>query len=329
MSDVKTFYPAAGRSSPWTTIIIVISALAAFLPLFMYAYYGTAQRSLSLTVDPSGLNVKFGLGSISIPADEIAGVTLVESPGSLGRVAGAALRGLQMGWYRLEDYGRVYRLTTGGRPLVYVDTAAGAQRARPDTRYVFSPEDAEGFTALLQSVAGGRSTSAGGSGPAEATFRSAPAKSVLGDPVMIFAILITLPIGIFMPILVRRGRLGMRYEVGPEGIRVHHLGAKSYRWGSIRSVRMLDAPIPKMIRIMGAGLPGYFAGHFRAAELGGIQVYATRLEPPVILLETGVSKVLISPEDIHGFLEAADGFMEADGKDEDKAEERVKPLDNV
>src|SRR5690606_17284079 len=92
----------------------------------LYVYYGTVQRSLELAVEREGLSVRFGVGRIDIPWEDMAGVAYVEQPARMGRVAGAGLPGLQMGWYRLEGYGRVYRLTTAARPVVYVDTRPDA-----------------------------------------------------------------------------------------------------------------------------------------------------------------------------------------------------------
>src|SRR5690625_3182446 len=137
----RLFVPPQVRPSPWMTVLLVVFVIISFLPLGLYIYYGTIQRNLALTVAPSGLSVDFRVGRIDIPIDDIAAITYVASPPRMGRAAGVGLLGLQMGWYRLDDYGRVYRLTTVGRPVVYVETAADTRRARAHTRYVFSPEN--------------------------------------------------------------------------------------------------------------------------------------------------------------------------------------------
>lgn len=329
MTDVKTFYPAAAERSPWARIIITVGVLAALLPLMLYAYYGAVQHNLAFTVNSEELEVKFGLGRFRIPADEIAAVTLVEAPAPMGRTRGAGLTNLQMGWYTLDGYGRVYRLTTARSPLVYVDVAADAQRARAGTRYVFSPEDAEGFASLLGSAAAGRGTSAGGSGPVQAVFPSAAAKSVLGDPLLLFAIFITVPLGIGMPFIVGRGRRGMRYDVGPGGIRIHHLGEKKYRWSSIKDVRRLDEPAPNMVRLIGTGMPGYYTGTFRVSGVGEARVYASRLRAPLVLIELNTSRLLISPDDVDGFMGAVHRFRAGGSGDGGPADDKKHEPANI
>ena len=229
----------------------------------------------------------------------------------------AGLPGLQMGWYRLEGYGRVYRLTTAARPVVYVDTRPDAGSARPGTRYVFSPQDAERFAALLQAMragAGAEGAPGAPSGPAAgaapgalpipAVFRSAPGPSVMVDPLMIISLLVTAPLVFIILYFARKGARGLRYAVGPQGVVVYHLGRKVYRWDAVRDVRRVDEPLPRVWRLMGAALPGYYAGDFTAGPLGSLKVYATRLKPPLVLMETRLGKVLISPEDVDGFMAA-------------------------
>ena len=311
------FMPPAAPKSPWVTIFLAFVVVASLLPLGLYVYYGTVQRSLELAVEREGLSVRFGVGRIDIPWEDMAGVAYVEQPARMGRVAGAGLPGLQMGWYRLEGYGRVYRLTTAARPVVYVDTRPDAGSARPGTRYVFSPQDAERFAALLQAMragAGAEGAPGAPSGPAAgaapgalpipAVFRSAPGPSVMVDPLMILAPLVTAPLVFIILYFARKGARGLRYAVGPQGVGVYHLGRKVYRWDAVRDVRRVDEPLPRVWRLMGAALPGYYAGDFTAGPLGSLKVYATRLKPPLVLMETRLGKVLISPEDVDGFMAA-------------------------
>src|SRR5690554_2205159 len=237
------FMPPAAPKSPWVTIFLAFVVVVSLLPLGLYVYYGTVQRSLELAVEREGLSVRFGVGRIDIPWEDMAGVAYVEQPARMGRVAGAGLPGLQMGWYRLEGYGRVYRLTTAARPVVYVDTRPDAGSARPGTRYVFSPQDAEQFAALLQAMragAGAEGAPGAPSGPAAgaapgalpipAVFRSAPGPSVMVDPLMIISLLVTAPLVFIILYFARKGARGLRYAVGPQGVVVYHLGRKVYRW---------------------------------------------------------------------------------------------------
>lgn len=308
-AEEREFLPTQGPRSPWVTAMLVGLLLVTLSPLVLYVYYGTVHHGLALTVGPEGLSVSFGVGHIDIPVEDIANVAYVAEPPRLRRAFGAGMAGLQMGWYNLDGYGRVYRLTTVGRPLVYVDTRPDAREARPDTRYVFSPEEAERFAALLQAaVAGGVaedvSVQNGAASGDSVVFRSMPSTSVFADAIMIVTLVLTLPIGFICLYVLRKGPVGMRYGVGPDGVSVYHFGRRRYRWDSVRAVRRIDEPLPRMWRMMGAAMPGYYTGDFKAGELGSLKVYATRLQPPLVLLETRVGKLLLSPEDVDGFLAA-------------------------
>lgn len=298
---MRHFAPAQGPKTLWTSVLVGVLIVALLLPVVLYLYYGTVRNTLTMVVNSAGLSVRFGVGRIDIPLDDIAEVTYVDEVPRMSRQFGAGTSGLQMGWYRLDGYGRVYRLTTG-RPFVYVDTRSDARQARPDTRYVLSPDDAEHFVELLQTLRA-RGPSVDGL-QEEVVFHPAPSISLFADPFMIVLLLITLPLGIFVVYLMRKGPRSMGYSVGPDGIVIHHLGRRRYRWESVRDVRRIDEPLPRMWRMVGAAMPGYYIGDYRAGELGSLKVYATRLKAPVVLLETRLGKVLISPEDIDGFLEA-------------------------
>lgn len=328
----NVFFPPSVRWSPWVTAVFAVVILTSFLPVGLYLYYGLVHRNVALTVSHTGLTVDFLVGRIELPVDDIANVTYVPSPARMRRVAGAGLKGLQMGWYRLGDEGRVYRLTTVGRPVVYVDTHPEANRARPGTRYVFSPENGERLVTLLRAIGAGGDADAADSphgqgeptraGLDEATitllrgsgitFRSMASPSVLADPLLIGSIIISLPVGVVVPWVVRHARKGLRYRVGPTGIHVRHLGTRHHRWSSIKDVRRLNEPLPRVWRLMGASMPGYYAGSFTAGKLGSMNVYATRLEPPVVLIETRTGKVLISPEDVDGFMAAVAKYRPED-----------------
>lgn len=300
--EMRYFQPASAPRSPWTSLLIGILVAAMLLPVVLYLYYGTVRSTLTMTVGPGGLSVRFGVGHIDIPLSDIAAVTYVDEVPRMSRQFGAGTSGLQMGWYRLDGFGRVYRLTTTGRPLVYVDTRPDAAQARPDTRYVFSPHEAERFVELLQTLRTGGASSAGLQ--EEVVFRPAPSIPLFGDPFMIVMLLVTVPLGIVVVYLTGKGPRSMGYSVGPDGIVIHHLGRRRYRWESVRDVRRIDEPLPRMWCMVGAAMPGYYIGDYRAGQLGSLKVYATRLKPSAVLLETRLGKVLISPEDVDGFLEA-------------------------
>jgi len=303
-SREQVFRPATVRG-PWAIVLFVVVGIVCLLPAALTAYYGVIQSRLAYRVSAAGITVEMGVGEIVIPAGDVAGVDRLADPGRVRRDFGAALRGFQMGWYTMGGQ-RVYRLTTSRQELVYVDTAAGAAAARPSTRYVFSPEDADRFVALVRAAQAGEWAEVAG-GVDEVVFSPQPAPPVFADPLMWAAIAVTLPIAIGFPWVVTSGSRGMHYRVGREGIAVHHLGRKLYRWQDIKSVQRLDQ-VPRLLRTFGASLPGYHVGHFIAGSLGRAKVYASRLKPPMVLVETTRGRLLLGPEDVDGFLKAVERY---------------------
>lgn len=320
-----SFIPARGSGKGglvWT--IVIITAIAGFLPLGLGLYYGTAQRNVHFVVGADGLLVEYKVGRISIAAQDIVAVESVPEPPRMGRLNGAGMGDFQMGWYRLPEFGRVYRLTTGRSAYVFVDVAPelrGATSARAATRYVFSPAETEQFVEALDDVRLAAQEEAGSiprrtlesapdSASADATtfapFRGRP---VSAWPLAFLGVVIFIPTGIVMPWLLVRGRRTMKYHVGPAGITVEHLGTKRYKWDVITDVSIRDEPLRGLFRTIGAAVPGYFVGRFRARDLGSIQMNATRVKPPLIVVETKTDHVVLTPEDMDGFMSAVAQFQ--------------------
>lgn len=267
-------------------------------------YYGTVERKLHFIVEEDGLTVPFGVGKIQFAPEDIAAVDYVADPPRMRRAMGAGTRGLQMGWYVMGGFGRVYRLTTGRQHVVTVDTSADTTKARPDTRYVFNPEDPERFVELLNAVRVGETIG-------DETVFAPQAGPGSGLSLQIFLIvLVVIPVGIVMPWLLVKGRRDLRYEVGAGGVTVHHLGKKVYPWDTVKNIRILDER-PSLTRLFGTSMSGYYAGKFSGRPLGNVQVNATRLEPPVVIIETAKDKLLLSPDDVDGFIEAVGKFRPA------------------
>lgn len=308
---VATFYPPRERSPWWVGALLAIFTVAAILPLFLSIYYGAVQANLEFTLDDDGLTVGYGVGHIDIPAPDIADVGYVSDPPRMLRVGGAGLPNLQMGWYRWPEFGRVYRLTTAAQHVVYVDTKAITTAARPETRYVFNPEDAEVFAALLQSIAGlpsDATADSGGGSSLPRTFEPSARGGFFSSPFMVVLGVITLGVGIGLPVFAVRGRNNMRYRIDRDGIAVHHLGWKEYPWSTVRDVRIVKQ-VPRMWRLMGVSMPGYYAGTFNAGkEWGTISVYGTRIKAPLVLIETEETKILVSPADGNAFLARIEQF---------------------
>lgn len=305
-----TFAPVQVRT-PWFTVFTALILVVALIPPALYAYEAYGYSRFEYRVTPEGVRARYGLTDIRVPAGEIARAALVENPGRLSRTAGTGLPEIQRGWWNSSEYGRVYRLTTTGRDLVLIETTPDASTARPGTRYLFSPADPEDFVRLVDAVREGDAAGAGLE-PAGRSFPPAAGsgRSPGANPVMLM-VLFEAPLVGAIVWLVIRGRRSLLYRVDAEGIGVRHLfGWHRFRWDRIREVRRVDRV--KAFRVMGAALPGYYAGSFRARELGGVQVYATDLRGPTVLIDrVGGPKVLISPADIDRFLEGVARYRPA------------------
>lgn len=305
----REFPPAPRPRSSWITLMLISLLIALFLPLGLYLYYGFAEHTFAMRIDPAGLSIRFGMTEIYIPPEDIAAVTYVAEPLRMRRIRGVGLPSLQVGWYNLEGYGRVYRLTTSGENVVYVDTRPDAVAARPGVRYVFSPEEPERFAALLESLRQGDAAAV----PTPEVFRSAPGTSVFAEPIMIVALIVTLPLAVLIPYMLSKGPRTLTYAVGPDGIHVRHFRWRLYPWESVHDVVRWEKSLSRIWRVMGASVPGYYIGNFSAHPLGSAKVYATRLSPPLVLLKTRVGQVVISPADVDGFLAAVDEYRPKTG----------------
>lgn len=300
-SHGRTFMPAQGpgiRSFVWGIAFLVI--VAGLLPIGIGVYYGIAHDNVRFYVDAGGLDVDYKVGRIAFAAGDIANVEIVPEPVRMGRTSGAGLGDFQMGWYRLPEFGRVYRLTTASAPYVFVDTkvtVSAETSARAGMRYVFSPEEPLQFVESLEDARSG--TAHTGTVP----FSSAPGKGASTWPALIVGLLIV-PLGIALPSLVARGRRDLRYEVGPDGITVHHLGRAVYAWAAIEDVSVREEPLRGLVRLLGTSLPGYHVGRYRARDIGVVQMNATRTTPPLVVVVTKGVRIVLTPEDIDGFMRA-------------------------
>lgn len=295
------FAPAGASGTNWFVWTLALLAfIGGLMPGFLGVYYGTVQRNVQFTVDAEGLDVTYKVGRITIAAEDIAAVEYVPRPDSMRRISGAGMGNFQMGWYRLADFGRVYRLTTGPGSVVFIDVAEDigpGTTAKAGVRYVFAPEEGEEFAASLETLR------RGGGFAQPITFASRGGKPISPWPWILLGLILAVPGGV-VPVVIARGRRGLRYEVGREGIIVHHLGRRLYPWKDIVEVTVREEPIPGLFRLMGAALPGYYAGSFRSRPYKNLQLNGTRLTPPLVVVETKRLHLVVTPEDVDGFVKA-------------------------
>lgn len=298
------FWPPKEGGIGWFVALLAFIALVGGLvPMALGLYYGTVQRHLEFVIGPDGLVASYKVGQIVIAAQDIAAVHVPERPPGLVRVSGAGLGDFQMGWYKSDEHGLVYRLTTGGSGCVFVDVA---DAVGPDTtakaggRYVFSPENPKRFADLLEQARAGTGP---GSQIAVASF---PGRGPSPRPLVLLGLVLGLTLGVGMPWALLRSKRQLRYVVGPDGITVLHLGRTLYRWSDIRHVTVRHEPLKGLLRTFGTSLPGYYAGKFSARGLRNLQMNATRKEPPFVVVQTDRAHLVITPEDTDGFMAAVD-----------------------
>lgn len=303
--NVSVVFPPGRAGAPWFATVLALLVLASLVGPAFYAYDAYGARTLEYRVRADGLWVRYGLARIAIPASEVAAVGRLDDPGPMRRVAGVDRLGVQRGWWSLEGYGRVYRLTTADRDLVFVDTVAGATRARPGIRYVFSPEDPDAFVRLLAAVQRGDvPAEVAGGGRAFRPARARAGHPAAGALFLLLAVSTPILLGGGV-VLIAHGRRSLRYRVDAEGIAIRHLfGEHRFPWTSIREVRRHEGPV-RCLRVVGAALPGYYAGTFLVRGHGTVRVLATRLRGPLVWIDAGPQGSLVtSPEDVDGFMGA-------------------------
>ncbi len=81
------------------------------------------------------------------------------------------------------------------------------------------------------------------------------------------------------------------------------LGAKSYMYTDIKSVRLLeDADMKGLIRTFGNGGVWGYTGHFYNKTLGSIYLYMTQKSPAIMLTLNNSEKIVLSPDDASTFI---------------------------
>lgn len=312
---MQTFAVRTEKRNSRFYAIWLLLVVAILLPFFLFGYIAYAVRHFSYELSADAVVLRYGLSEITLPYADLDAVHFEAEPGRMRRSRGTGTSLVQTGWYALSGYGRVYRLTTRGHDLVYLDVSDTAQVApRPGLRYVISPERPQDFVAdlsqrLAEWRAGGRisapprtyAATLSGEPPAIGGF-------FLRNVALLFIVLLP---ALVLPFFLWHGRRSLRYRVGKSGISIRHLfGEHNFSWSSIQDVRRHDEPL-HAFRSFGAAMPGYAAGNFFVRGLGSVRVYGSGLRPPVVVIERKGGRVIITPEDVDGFVAACRPHLRA------------------
>lgn len=237
---------------------------------------------VSYTVSGGALVVRSGdifFGQRAVALADLAEARVVLLRGGR-RAAGTALPGYCVGRFSYAELGAVWQATDcGGRAVLLRDRNVA-------TPIVVTPPDPEGFLASLERRE-------------DLVITLPPPRK---GPLFLIA-LIMVPMMIIVVVMVGAvmlfGPSRMRYLVGDGALEVKTIFGRN-RWSTAGAQAKGYTP-QRLWRVAGSGMPGYYTGLFRE-DGKSTRVYATELER-VILFE-GPARVILSPEDRGGFLQA-------------------------
>jgi hypothetical protein len=280
---MREFRPP-NRPSVLRVVLAVFVAAATLGPVSALGAIAFGISRVSYSIAGGTLTVRSGdllAGERKLPLAEIAESRVVTLPHGR-RTSGTALPGYCVGHYTYPDLGAVWQATNCGHRGVLV-------RAKDDARplvLVLTPPDPEGFLVQLRD------------GTETVIDLPQPEKG----PLFVIAA-IAIPLAIVMAVMVGSlmlfGPSRMRYLVGDGALEVRTMFGRK-RW-STAGARAKGHTPARLWRVAGAGMPGYYTGLFREGGQS-TRLYATDLTR--IILFEGEDRVMVSPEDRAGFLEA-------------------------
>ena len=278
---MREFRPPT-KASTLRVVLAVVIAVVGLGPAIALGALVSGNALISYTISGGALTVRTGdrlSGERTVALSAITEARAVSLHGGR-RTAGTSLPGYCVGRFSYPDLGAVWQATScSGRGLVVQATG----ESKP---IVISPPDAEGFVAALRSGA-------------ETSITLPPPDK--GPLYLLTAIAI--PAGVLVAVMVGAlmlfGPDRMRYLVGDGTFEVRTLFGRQ-RWPTA-GARAKGYTPGRLWRVAGSGMPGYYTGRFREGGQG-VRLYATDLSR-VILFE-GSDRVMVSPEDRAGFLEA-------------------------
>lgn len=280
---MRHFDPA--RPSPTARWVLPLILVPLVLVLVGVGLLLLAPRRLAYTLSADALLVEAALGPVdmgrSVPRASIQAARQVTLSGAR-RVAGTAMPGFCHGRWRFDDIGTVWLAGTCGPEAVLVEVQG------EDRPVVINPADPAALLAALQD---------GGTGRFDPLPTQAPDAEWL-----LVSLLLLLPVGGTGALVVLSPRR-LRFDVGEGALLVRTL------WGTRRvplsgaTVRPDPAARPTL-RMFGIGMPGHQVGRYR---IGGrtAQLYLSNVKHAVWVEPAQGLPVLVSPEDVDGFLAAA------------------------
>ena len=278
---MREFRPPATPSLVRLVLGIALPLLV-LLPLGGIAGTVLGFSPATYTLGDGELVIKSGdffAGTRTVKLGDITAASVVSLRGGR-RTSGTALPGFCAGHFSYPELGGVWQVTTCSATGVLIRAA----NAEP---ILLSPPDSEEFLDALRNGA-----------RREITLPVADRGPVLVTVLVVALFAVLGALGVSAVLLIGPSR--MVYRVAGGNLEVETLFGKQ-SWGTRDSRARMYTP-ERLWRIAGTAAPGYYTGRFRESGQA-TRVYATKLKD-VLLFEAAGARVILSPEDGAGMLQA-------------------------
>jgi hypothetical protein len=285
---MKTFLPAqASRLSRAVSWGVAVLMLAIAVPAVLLLL---GPRSIVYDLQPDTLVVEASLSGWDqgrvLDRAAVTDARATETNGGT-RYRGTGMPDFCQGVWGHRGLGEVWQATTCGSEVVVLRFSG------EDRPVMLSPDDRDGF---LQALAQGET----------GRFPATEAAPGGGVPTWLFILgLLTVlgTVGLLGVMKVSPGRL--KYEVSDRTLTVVTLfGRKPIPLAGAKIERTPRAR--PTLRLFGIGLPGHHMGLYRV-QGKTVRIYASRFTDVVWISPRGERDIIVSPEDVDGFLAAVQG----------------------
>lgn len=280
----ERFAPHQVSSTRLLWLLFVPISLVMLLVLGITVKNLHGALTMNYNVTAGGLEIRYGITTERIPADQIRRIWTLEQPTGVVRTFGTSTAGLKQGRWTTAETGPILLYATTLRPLLVIETE--------QAKFGISPADPQALTAALDE---GRPGSF-------APLRVDGSLAGLWVPIWLTLLL---PVLLWVVLgKVFRFPKALQYELGPDGL-VIETGWRpiTVRYGEIEGVAIAE-PKGWPLRLYGTQVTGVLWGKFSWRPAGkNLYLYATRAKP-LVLVQLAEKTIGITPADDEGFVAA-------------------------
>jgi hypothetical protein len=276
------FRPPIRRQAARAVLAFLIVLVGGIVPAVGLWPILVGMSSPTYTIAGGALVVRSGdfvAGTRTVPLGELTEVRTETLSGGR-RILGTALPGYCTGRFEYRELGTVWQATTCDRHVVVLRAAGEAMPI------VLTPPDPDAFTRALRAKT-------------EMVIRLPAPDKGPGSALLLGLGLLAMGAVVAVSLLLVLGPGRMRYEVG-NGLLVVHSLFSTKRW-IIAGARAGTYTPGRLWRVFGASAPGYCTGIYRESGKR-TRVCATEIDR--VLLFEGAARIILSPEDRQGMLQA-------------------------